>query len=184
MILGGSGNVGQFAVQTAKLCGYHVLATCSSSNESGVKHNGADATLDYKLDLETQLKHVKSITGGNLIAVYDTSAQAAAAGLQFLDKASTAEKRAFATTGDWAPLDLPKNVTSSTRVLLGPIGRGTELDKEIAGFVPYVERYLVEGKLRPAEVKVVEGGLEAVPEAVEMAGRNPGKKVVVHVADP
>jgi hypothetical protein len=66
-----------------------------------VKSIGADATFDYKLDLPSQLSHVESITGGNFAAVYDTTAQSAAAALEFLTKGSKSNKKTFSTVDDW-----------------------------------------------------------------------------------
>ena len=66
-----------------------------------MKSVGADATFDYKLDIAAQLSHVESITGGNLIAVFDTTAQSAPAALEFLTKGSKSSKRTFSTEDDW-----------------------------------------------------------------------------------
>ncbi|HXC53525.1 MAG TPA: NADP-dependent oxidoreductase [Candidatus Limnocylindrales bacterium] len=47
LIHGGAGGVGQFAVQIARWRGAHVIATCSSHNESYVREIGAHETIDY-----------------------------------------------------------------------------------------------------------------------------------------
>lgn len=41
VVLGGSGTVGQFAVQIARACGYKVLASCSPS-KADVRITGTD----------------------------------------------------------------------------------------------------------------------------------------------
>jgi NADPH:quinone reductase-like Zn-dependent oxidoreductase len=47
VITGGSGGVGGFAVQLAKLSGLTVYATCSSKNADYVRQLGADDVIDY-----------------------------------------------------------------------------------------------------------------------------------------
>jgi NADPH:quinone reductase-like Zn-dependent oxidoreductase len=50
LILGGSGGVGSFAIQFAKLAGAHVTATASSANRSYLEQLGVDTVIDYKKD--------------------------------------------------------------------------------------------------------------------------------------
>jgi NADPH:quinone reductase-like Zn-dependent oxidoreductase len=103
IILGAAGGVGQFAVQVAKLCGYKVLASCSPSNDELVKGFGADATFNYRIPLEEQIKEIVRATEGKFSKVFDASAMAAETGMAAL-AASTepkSEGRHFATTNDW-----------------------------------------------------------------------------------
>ncbi|KAL2866456.1 NAD(P)-dependent alcohol dehydrogenase [Aspergillus lucknowensis] len=46
-INGGSGGCGVFAIQMAKMLGFHVTVTCSSRNEELVRGLGADEVIDY-----------------------------------------------------------------------------------------------------------------------------------------
>jgi NADPH:quinone reductase-like Zn-dependent oxidoreductase len=57
-INGGSGGVGLYAIQIAKLLGAsHVTVTCSGQNAELVKEFGADEVIDYKsVDVVTELK--------------------------------------------------------------------------------------------------------------------------------
>lgn len=55
-INGGSGGVGLYAVQIAKILGCHVTTSCSGRNTELVKSHGADIVVDYTAgDLPTQL---------------------------------------------------------------------------------------------------------------------------------
>lgn len=48
LILGGSGGVGSYAVQLAKVRGAKVIATASTENAAAVRELGADHVIDYK----------------------------------------------------------------------------------------------------------------------------------------
>lgn len=62
LIQGGSGGVGTFAVQLAKLRGAHVLATASSANQELLKQLGADVAIDYtKQKFEDVAKDVDAV---------------------------------------------------------------------------------------------------------------------------
>ncbi|KAK4561625.1 hypothetical protein LTR86_004304 [Recurvomyces mirabilis] len=47
-INGGSGGVGTFSIQIAKICGCHVTTTCSTANVELCKSLGADEVIDYR----------------------------------------------------------------------------------------------------------------------------------------
>jgi NADPH:quinone reductase-like Zn-dependent oxidoreductase len=47
LIQGGAGGIGSIAIQLAKRCGAHVIATCSTRNVAHVKSLGADQIIDY-----------------------------------------------------------------------------------------------------------------------------------------
>lgn len=50
LIHGGSGGVGTFAIQLAKLAGLYVVATTSAANVKLVKSLGADQVIDYRAE--------------------------------------------------------------------------------------------------------------------------------------
>jgi hypothetical protein len=102
----------------AKICGYKVLASCSSKTEAVclpardsyqaiadrnqlLKSYHVDATLDYKKTEDEQLEIVKSVTGGNFGRVFDAVAQAGACAIKALQQCSTAEMKYFTTVDDW-----------------------------------------------------------------------------------
>jgi NADPH:quinone reductase-like Zn-dependent oxidoreductase len=62
LIHGGSGSVGSFAVQFARLANAHVIATTSTENIDLVKSLGADEVIDYKTEDFT-----KKVSGADLV---------------------------------------------------------------------------------------------------------------------
>ena len=62
LIHGGSGGVGSFAVQIAKLRGARVIATASTANQDLLRQLGADMTIDYtKTKFEDVAKDVDAV---------------------------------------------------------------------------------------------------------------------------
>jgi NADPH:quinone reductase-like Zn-dependent oxidoreductase len=63
-INGGSGGVGLYCIQTAKLLGWHVTVTCSARNASLCKDLGADEVIDYSaVDIVQALKDKGCVFG-------------------------------------------------------------------------------------------------------------------------
>jgi NADPH:quinone reductase-like Zn-dependent oxidoreductase len=50
LVQGGAGGVGIFAIQLAKLAGWHVIATTSAGNRALVQSLGADQVIDYQTE--------------------------------------------------------------------------------------------------------------------------------------
>jgi NADPH:quinone reductase-like Zn-dependent oxidoreductase len=71
LIHGGSGGVGTFAVQFAKLAGLHVIATTSAANTALVKSLGANEVIDYSSgNFATKIKDIDLVidsTGGETL---------------------------------------------------------------------------------------------------------------------
>src|SRR5438477_7823115 len=57
LIHGGSGGVGHFAVQFAKLKGAYVIATASTNNQQLLRKLGADETIDYTIQKFENVAH-------------------------------------------------------------------------------------------------------------------------------
>src|SRR5580704_7735334 len=57
LIHGGSGGVGSFAIQTAKMRGAHVIATASTANQDLLKQLGADVAIDYTKQKFEEIAH-------------------------------------------------------------------------------------------------------------------------------
>lgn len=189
IVLGAAGAVGQFAVQVAKLCGFKVLGSCSPANSKVVESVGADATFNYKIPLEDQIKEIGRITGGKFSRVFDASALAGETGMAAL-AASTAhdeDLKYFATVNDWTPIE-PKEGIEIYMVRLGQLGRygntlSDEVNENITALIPKLEKYLENGDLKPMEYKVVGEGFEGVLKGLEVfnSSRTAWKKCVVRL---
>src|SRR5204862_6015075 len=57
LIHGGSGGVGSFAIQIAKVRGAHVIATASTANQDLLKQLGADVAIDYTKQKFEEIVH-------------------------------------------------------------------------------------------------------------------------------
>jgi len=57
LIHGGSGGVGSFAIQIAKVRGAHVIATASTANQDLLKQLGADVAIDYTKQKFEEIAH-------------------------------------------------------------------------------------------------------------------------------
>ncbi|KUJ17782.1 GroES-like protein [Mollisia scopiformis] len=207
IVLGGAGSVGQYAVQdsgnscsfyemvltasqAAKLCGYKVLASCSPSSDEFVKNLGADATFSYKLPLKDQLAEVESFTKGNYLRCFDASAMATETGMEALAQGGDthAEVKYFATTNGWSTIE-PKNGIEVCAVDLGMIGRSgsdkSQVDRDIEGFIPKLEKYLCERLLKPMGYEIVgDVGVAEVLKGLDAFNARKGgeKKVLVRLA--
>lgn len=193
VVLGGAGSVGQYSVQIAKLLGYKVVATCSSRTSSLVKGLGADATVDYSHSESQQFDAIVSATGGKFFGVWDTVAKSEAFGRKLLSEGSKVGKgvrKCYATTDDWSPMK-EYDDHATHRAKLAFKGRTAEesgqpeLEGKYVEFAKLLTEWFGEGKIKPNEVTVVEGGLEKVEEAVGLQLKGAGgKKVVLKIAEP
>ncbi len=191
VILGGAGSVGQYSVQITKALGYKVVASCSQKTAAMVKALGADGVIDYRKSEADQLHDLKEMTGGNFFGVYDTVAQSEQLARKALTEVSTAKQKYFATTDDWTPME-PSEGYKTFRAKLGLIGRSADESKEvptlnsdIASYIPVLERFMDEGKLKPNEFHIAGKGFEGVSEAVaiQQKGGSGGAKVLVNLQD-
>jgi hypothetical protein len=93
-----------FMPKVAKLCGFKVLGSCSPANNKLVENVGADATFNYKIPVEEQIKEIGRITSGKFSRVFDTSAFASETGLGALAAYTDPDEgnKYFATTNGWS----------------------------------------------------------------------------------
>ncbi|KAK5660591.1 hypothetical protein OQA88_13151 [Cercophora sp. LCS_1] len=186
VVMGGSGSVGRYACQLAKLAGFKVLASCSPSKSQLAIEAGAAATFNNRAAVEEQLAEIERITGGKFGRVVDASAQAVEISIRALETVSKEEEKYFATVGDWSEMKVPDSI-KSYRVEFGKLGRDDELGKHVTArvveWVPVLEGHFASGALRPLDYHLVEGeGWEKVIEGIaDMEAGKLAKKPVVKV---
>lgn len=189
VVMGGSGNVGQFACQLARLCGYKVLASSSPSKTSIATNAGATATFNCRAAPEDQLADIKKITGGKFGRVFDASVQAYNLAIKALETCSAETTKYFSSVDDWSEMKTPASI-KEYRVHLGQIGReqspvGKTVTENIKSWIPTFEGFLGTGALKPLDYQIVPGmGWEKVIEGVaDLEGGKSTKKIVVKVQD-
>ncbi|KAK4129163.1 GroES-like protein [Parathielavia appendiculata] len=189
VILGGTGTVGQFAVQIARACGYKVLASCSPSKASAAEKNGATATFNNRGPVDEQLAEIKKITGGNFARIFDSTAYGYDIMVKALETCSTATTKYLTSVDDWSPFNTPSTI-KEYRAELGHLCRlnepiGQTVTKEIASWIPTFETHLAAGTLKPIEYQLGDGvGWESVIRGIQdLEAGKAAKKIVVRIQD-
>ncbi|KAG8422793.1 hypothetical protein J3459_010044 [Metarhizium acridum] len=182
IVLGGSGTVGHYAIQIARLCGYKVAASCSAPNKSIVMSLGAQAAFNNRATPEEQAAEVKSITGGKYSIVFDASALSHEAAAKMLEATTAGPK--YYTTAEANHHDMPAGVTSYY-VLIAKLGQDDELGRHVSEetkrMIPSLQAHVASGALTPLEHEVYSGtGFESLIKALDDfgEGRTKGKIVV------
>ncbi|KAL2137260.1 hypothetical protein VTI74DRAFT_4991 [Chaetomium olivicolor] len=185
VVLGGSGTVGQFAVQIAHACGYKVLASCSPSKSDIALRSGATATFNNRGTVEEQLAEIKKITGGSFARIIDSTAYGYEVMVKALENVSTASTKYLTSVDDWSKFQTPSGI-KEYRAQLGHLCRfdeviGAQVTRDIAGWIPTFEKHLASGTLKPLEYQVVDGvGWDKVIQGIrELEGGNTAKKIAV-----
>ncbi|KAL2067553.1 hypothetical protein VTL71DRAFT_1978 [Oculimacula yallundae] len=192
VVLGAAGCVGQYAVQIANMCGFKVLGSCSPENEEFLKNLGADATFNYKLPMEEQLKEIARVTDGKFSRVFDASAMASQTGMEALARHGDPKVgvKYFATTNDWERAERKQGIQVNV-VSLSKIGKtGNEsilhVNQDIEDFIPILEEYLADSSLKPMEYEVIGGiGVSSVLKGLEAfkLRKSATRKIVVRIAE-
>ncbi|RDX49043.1 NAD(P)-binding protein [Lentinus brumalis] len=181
-ISGGATQVGQFALQWARLSGFGpIITTASLHNTELLKSQGATHVLDRKLPQDTIVEQVKAIAGDLVDLSYDTvveddtialTAAAVKPGGQLV--VSIHGKEELVTK-----LTKPKGIQWM-------IGRGlqsTEQNKgALSGLLRKLPGLIEEGVIKPTPHEVLKGGLRAVPAGLERLRNNQvsGLRLIVH----
>ncbi|QRV98323.1 Zinc-binding dehydrogenase [Ceratobasidium sp. AG-Ba] len=190
VILGGSGSVGRTTIQLARITGFSpIITTSSEAHASALRSLGATHVFDRTVSAET---------------IY-SAVQSASASLRFVvDAVSTPETQLFAykllanqPNSPAGELQL-RLVLPPTKELVaanearaeGPVklgmvdGSAYALPELNAPFWTIAGKWIEEGKLVPASVQIVEGGLSAVPEALDIIAKGvSGVKLVIRPQD-
>ncbi|TBU46513.1 GroES-like protein [Dichomitus squalens] len=165
-IPGGATNVGQFAIQFAKLSGFSpIITTASLRNQNLLTGFGATHIIDRTLPSEKIIEEVQAIANGPVDLAYDAMSE------EETLKISGAVLR----TGGSLVVTLPGRdglikdvieekklqVASAMGIMTGP-NRGA-LDDLWAVLPEWLEK----GLIKPVPYEVLPGGLSAVPAGVE-----------------
>ncbi len=168
LVIGGSGGVGIFAIQFAKILGAKVTTVCSTANVELVKSLGADDVVDYKQadyhDLNKKFDIIFDVVGGQS---KESCAMILNDGARFISTNTSGKNIAEIFSSRLGKL-IGRNDVEASTLLAMPVGR--HLGK-IAG-------YIDEGKVRTLVDKVFP--VSETKEAMEYskAGRTKGKIVL------
>ncbi|KAI9149466.1 Zinc-type alcohol dehydrogenase-like protein-like protein [Paramyrothecium foliicola] len=187
IILGGSGTVGHFAVQIARLCGFRIAASCSASKSESVLQLGATATFDNRATPEEQAEEIRSITGGRFAKIFDASGKGHQVAVEAF-KHSTESSKYLSTSIDSTEVKIPEDIDEFS-IQLGLIGRdtveGEQVNRILRHAVPFVEAYVNDGLVTPVEYDLFEKtGWEGLKDAMGFYSSGKAtKKIVVKVQD-
>jgi NADPH:quinone reductase-like Zn-dependent oxidoreductase len=189
IILGGSGTVGHFAIEIARLCGYKVAASSSTPKAELVLKTGAETVFDNRASLEEQAEKIKAITGGKFSKIFDASGKGNEVAVEAF-KHSTESAKYFTSVNDSSAIKVPDDIQAYS-VLLPLIGReedamGAQVSKVLKQAIPLVEAHVDRGTITPVDYDLFEKtGWEGLKEAMAFCGSGQAaKKVVVKVQDP
>ncbi|KAF5334849.1 hypothetical protein D9758_014284 [Tetrapyrgos nigripes] len=197
LVWSGSSSVGHFTIQLAKLGGMRVIATASPKHFDRLKALGADEVFDYR-DPEV-VKKIRAYTNEKLRNAVDCISEGSTVPL--VAECLSAEggtisgvlplpEEVQATIKDqWPQVEF---IWSSAYELFGrpfdfPIG--SEAKPERAEFSKkyskIFERFVAEGQIVPAPIKLFPKGLADVQEGFEYfkSGKVSGEKLVFRIAD-
>lgn len=189
IVLGGSSSVGQYAVQFARLSGFDKIITNASATHKGsLEKLGASVVLDRKTQTSAE-DFVKEVGDGlELDSVYDAigSAETQSLAVQILQKAGKVSKEggivACVQRPDDKAVELGKKDGEREVAIKGilAVGPAKEYRYVSEPFYVHVSKWLATGEFVPNKPDVIEGGVDAIEEALvkQKAGVS-GTKVVV-----
>ncbi|GAA5861203.1 hypothetical protein JCM3774_002226 [Rhodotorula dairenensis] len=185
LVWGGATTVGVYAIQLAKLAGYHVVAVSGSSQDVATKY-GADENLDYRnKSNEALAAEIRNSNGGKGVKyIYDAVSEN-----QTHEVAALALKGVEgAVYGHVLPLsdDELKAFSDNVRVIR-IMCRSAYDDEAQAGekWFDWLGPALEKGEIQPQRVTIVPGGLEGVSEGLRRLEHHEvrGEKLVYRIKD-
>ncbi|KAG4435706.1 hypothetical protein IFR05_008792 [Cadophora sp. M221] len=196
-IIGGSSSVGQYAIQLARLSGFEKIVTnASRANHELLKQLGASAVLDR--NHASGEDFAKAVGDVPLEVVFDaiSARETQILGVQILEAVKVrGENAELVTVNTVHPLEIDAeaialgqkgDVKVGIKQVLG-IGSKKELrylSEPLMNCLGGEEGWIAKGLFRPMNVKIVEGGLRAVEEAMALNRKGvSGAKVVIRPWD-
>ncbi|EIW80792.1 GroES-like protein [Coniophora puteana RWD-64-598 SS2] len=181
LIMGGSTQNGQAAIQLARLSGFSlILTTASAKHSSHLQSLGATHILDRSLSAPQLRVEVEKVTGGKALNVaYDAVGDAATQQAAF---------DALAPGGQLATV-LPSNIAedkakAEEKEVVFVIGNidGDYNQELVSGLMKVLSGLFESGELKTGTPELISGGLGAIPAALKrlQAGGASGVKFVVN----
>ncbi|KAI6355344.1 DNA-binding transcription factor rap1 [Pyricularia grisea] len=193
LIWGGASSVGTTMIQMVKLLGHRAVTTCSPKNFDLVKSYGADAVFDYRSP--TCAADIKKLTRNSLKYVVDPFSD--------LRTMALADEAMGRTGGKYVALESYQDTQEKKSKLIerelimgqmilgrairlpGDYGKPENPEVGLWGIQCYksVQRLVDDRKLRPHPLRILDGGLEAVLDGLEMLKRKEvaAEKIVVRL---
>ncbi|CAB4405023.1 GroES-like protein [Rhizophagus irregularis] len=175
LIWGGSSSIGSYAIQLAANTGLTVITTASPKNNDYLRSIGAAHVIDY--NAPDVVDQINSITKNNLKYALDVIGS----------ESSNIALKVLSQNGKiaWAagpPTDKKEGV-QETGIVLGECHRDTKgALKNVNRLLKVVEQLLFEGRIRPNNVEVIEGGLNAIPDGLQKLKKGvSAKKLIVKI---
>jgi len=161
LILGGSGSVGQLAIQLAKFSGFSpVLTTASSKHTEALKEFGATHVLDRNLSAADLKAEIAKITQKPLTLVYDTISQ------------ESTQQTAIdvLAPGGHIAFVLPASVKATDDKTINQAFAGLKAPHNVELLQTFyhdkVYGFLENGVIKPNGVEVVPNGLAGIPDGL------------------
>ncbi|EHA55861.1 hypothetical protein MGG_08391 [Pyricularia oryzae 70-15] len=193
LIWGGASSVGTTMIQMVKLLGHRAITTCSPKNFELVKSYGADAVFDYRSP--TCAADIKKLTRNSLKYVVDPFSDLRTMALA--DEAMGRSGGKYVALESYQDTHDKKSKLIERELIMGQmiLGRAIKLPGDYGkpenpemgrwGVECYksVQRLVDDRKLRPHPLRILDGGLEAILDGLEMLKRREvaAEKIVVRL---
>jgi len=174
LIWGGASSVGQYAIQFAKLGGFHIITTASPKNFDLVRGLGADEVFDYRD--ENVVEKIRAATGNALDIAIDTVCEGNTPGQVTGAIGDKGGKVAIIL-----PYESPRpdvNVIFSTLSnLLTPESNGKYIDLH--------KKIFATGKIKPNPILLLPNGIASVKVGLQymQEGKISAQKITYRIVD-
>ncbi|KAH7334808.1 GroES-like protein [Rhizoctonia solani] len=178
LILGGSSSVGQFGLQLARIAGFSpIVTTASAQHTDFLKSLGATHVFDRSADAKTIQSAFSTPVSLVLDSISIDSTQSLA-----LDVLTTPSAVPGAHLAVALPLVDSMEKIAGDRVTINHFFGSSHTFRDLS--IPFwqnVGRWIKDGRFVPNRVQVVEGGLAAIPQALDISRKGvSGVKIVIH----
>ncbi|KAG2361282.1 chaperonin 10-like protein, partial [Suillus spraguei] len=178
VILGGSSCVGSYTIQFARLSGFYpIITTASPSNEELVRDHGATHFFDRKLSVEQLKTAISKVTDSPIRLIYDAIS---------LPETQSVAWELLANDGTLVlthPASVKEDEGKGRKVISTFADPHAPQNEELCrSSWALVEKWLLEGTIKPNKYEVLPKGLEGIIGGLERMklGQVSGMKLVVH----